>query len=142
MKNQMYPCLWFEKEALEAAEFYCSVFPNSKIVNSSPLVVNFIVNGQYIMALNDRSNLIQFTEAFSMVVNCDSQEEIDLYWSKLTSEGGMEGRCGWCTDKYGISWQIVPAILGQLMSNPTNTQRVVAAFIKMNKLDIATLTNA
>ena len=142
MAKQIYPCLWFEKEAKEAAEFYCRVFPNSKILNESPIVVNFELNGKHFMALNDKRPMQQFNESVSFVIPCDDQKEIDYYWNELTADGGKESMCGWCSDKFGISWQVVPAILGELMSDPQRVQRVIAAFLKMKKFDIEKLLNA
>ena len=141
MKQQMYPCLWFDGQARAAADFYCTIFPNSKILNDSGMVVNFELNGQFFMGLNGGDN-IQFSEAVSFVIPCKDQEEIDHYWYKLIADGGQESMCGWCKDKFGLSWQVIPAILGELMSNPENRQRVVQAFMKMQKFDIETLQNA
>ena len=137
----MYPCLWFDGQAKAAAEFYCSIFPNSKIINDSGMVVNFELNGQFFMGLNGGPHF-KFNEAVSFVIPCADQTEIDHYWNKLTADGGKEGNCGWCKDRFGLSWQVVPTILGQLMSDPKNGARVVQAFMKMKKFDIATLKNA
>ena len=141
MKNKLYPCLWFDGQAREAADFYCSIFPNSKIVDDSGMVVNFELDGKLFMALNG-GDLYKFTEAVSFVIPCKDQQEIDYYWEKLTTEGGKEGRCGWCIDKFGLSWQVVPEILGELMSDPTRSRRVMDAFMQMNKFDIEALRNA
>ena len=141
MTKQMYPCLWFDGEARKAADFYCTIFPNSKMINDSGMVVNFELNGQYFMGLNGGDNF-KFNEAVSFVIPCKDQEEIDHYWNKLTADGGKESMCGWCKDKFGLSWQVVPTILGELMSNPENGQRVVQAFMKMRKFDIEALQNA
>jgi len=140
MSNSMYPCLWFNNQAKEAAEFYCSIFRNSRITEDTPMVVRFELDGKLFMGLNG-GPMFSFTEAVSIVVECETQEEIDDYWNKLT-EGGEESMCGWLKDKYGLSWQIIPAILGQLMTDPERSQRVMAAFMKMRKFDIATLLNA
>jgi len=141
MTNQIYPCLWFDGQAKAAADFYCSIFPNSKIVNDSGTVVNFELNGQPYMGLNG-GDLFKFNEAVSFVISCNDQEEIDYYWNNLIANGGSEGNCGWCKDKYGLSWQVVPAILGELMYNPDKGQRVIQAFLKMKKFDIEILKNA
>lgn len=141
MTKQMYPCLWFDGQARAAADFYCTIFPNSKIINDSGMVVNFELNGQFFMGLNGGDNF-QFNEAVSFVILCKDQEEIDHYWYKLIADGGQESQCGWCKDKFGLSWQVVPTILGELMSNPENGQRVVQAFMKMKKFDIEALQNA
>jgi len=140
MKNPIHPCLWFNSNAFEAAEFYCSIFTNSKITNNTPMVVNFELNGQQFMGLNGGPHFT-FNEAVSFVVECDTQEEIDYFWNKLTV-GGSESMCGWLKDKYGVSWQIVPRILGQLMADANRSQRVVQAFMKMKKFDIDTLLKA
>jgi predicted 3-demethylubiquinone-9 3-methyltransferase (glyoxalase superfamily) len=141
MTKQMYPCLWFDGQARAAADFYCTIFPNSKIINDSGMVVNFELNGQFFMGLNG-GNMFQFNEAISFVITCKDQEEIDHYWYKLIADGGKESMCGWCKDKFGLSWQVVPEILGKLMSDPEKGQRVVQAFMKMQKFDIEALQNA
>lgn len=104
------------------------------------MVVEFELNGNKFMGLNGGPHF-KFNEAVSFVVNCDTQVEIDYYWDKLT-EGGQESMCGWLKDKYGVSWQIVPAIIGELMSDPERAQRVTKAFMNMRRLDIETLKNA
>ncbi len=138
--TDLYPCLWYDNQAKEAADFYCSIFKNSKIVSENPMVVIFEVNGKKFMGLNGGPHF-KFNEAVSFVVACKDQQEIDYYWEKLT-EGGSESRCGWLKDKYGMSWQIVPAILEKLMSDPEKTQRVAQTFMQMKKLDIAALEKA
>ena len=141
MNKQLYPCLWFDGQARAAADFYCGIFPASKITHDSEMVVTFELNGQSFMGLNGGPNF-QFNEAVSFVIPCKDQAEIDHYWYGLIADGGKEGNCGWCKDKFGLSWQVVPEILGQLMSNPENGQRVVQAFMKMRKFDIKALQNA
>ncbi len=141
MKKQIHPCLWFDGQAQQAAEFYCSIFPNSKIINDNGMVVNFELDGFYFMGLNGGDNF-KFNEAVSFVIPCENQEEIDHYWNNLIADGGSEGNCGWCKDKYGVSWQVVPTILESLMMEPGKSQRVIQAFLKMNKFDIETLKNA
>lgn len=140
MTNKIYPCLWFDGKAKAAAAFYCSVFTNSKILSENPMVVIFELNETKFMALNGGPQY-NFSPANSYVVTCDTQEEIDHYWEKL-GEGGNHGPCGWLDDQYGVSWQIVPAILGELMSNPEKSEKVMAAFMQMKKFDIQTLLNA
>jgi len=140
MKNQIYPCLWFDGNAREAAEFYCSVFKNSTIISDNQMVVMIDFGGQKFMCLNGGPEY-KFNEAVSFVVECDTQEEIDYYWERLT-EGGEEVQCGWLKDKFGVSWQVVPTILGELMSDPSRSQRVVNAFLKMKKFDIEKLLSA
>ncbi len=140
MNNEIALCLWFDGHAKEAAEFYCSIFKNSKITYENPMMVTFELNGRKMMGLNGGPQF-KFNEAASLVVNCDNQEEIDYYWLKLT-DGGEESQCGWLKDKYGLSWQIVPSILGKLVSDPKKGQRVVQAFLQMKKFNIQTLLNA
>jgi len=148
------PFLWFDTNAEEAAQFYTSIFKNSKILNvsrygdagpgpkGSVMVVNFQLEGQQFTALNGGPQF-KFSEAFSFVVNCETQKEIDEYWNKLTSGGGKESECGWLKDKFGFSWQIVPAALGKLMSgDPKKANRVMQAVLQMKKLDIAKLEEA
>lgn len=156
MKNAITPCLWFDNQAEEAANFYTSIFKNSKIDTISrygkegfevhgqnegtALTVVFQINGQTFTALNG-GPVFKFNEAISFQVFCETQEEIDYYWEKLC-EGGNESQCGWLKDKYGVSWQIVPAILGKLMSDPAKSGRVMKAFLQMKKFDIEKLLNA
>jgi len=149
------PFLWFDSQAEEAANFYCSIFANSKIgkvtrygkagpgPEGSVLTIVFSLDGQEFTGLNAGPHF-KFTEAISFVVPCNTQDEIDNYWSKLTSGGGQESQCGWLKDKFGLSWQIVPAALGELMSDPDpqKSNRVMEALLKMKKLDIATLQKA
>jgi predicted 3-demethylubiquinone-9 3-methyltransferase (glyoxalase superfamily) len=140
MKNKMYPCLWFDGQAKAAAEFYCSIFPSSKISSENPMVVKWELNGNQFMGLNGGPQY-KFSPANSYVVECETQQEIDHYWNEL-GNGGVYNQCGWLDDKFGVSWQIVPVILGKLMSDPEKSQRVVAAFMQMKKFDIQTLLNA
>lgn len=140
MINNMYPCLWFDGQAKEAADYYCSIFKDARITAENPIVVNFELNGNKFMALNGGPQY-QFTPATSFVIECENQEDIDYYWNKLGQEGRFD-RCGWLTDKFGISWQVVPTVLHQLMADPARSQKVVQAFMKMSKFDIETLTNA
>lgn len=141
MNNQMYPCLWFDGQARAAADFYCTIFPNSRIINDAGMVVNFELNGNLFMGLNGGDNF-KFNEAVSFVIPCKDQEEIDRYWNQLTADGGQESQCGWCKDKFGLSWQVVPTILGELMSDPQKAPRVAQAFMQMKKFDIEALKNA
>ena len=136
----MYPCLWFDGQAKTAADYYCSIFKNSKILSENPMVMTFELNGNKFMALNGGPKY-RFTPATSFVVECETQEEIDYYWNKL-GEGGRYDQCGWLDDKFGVSWQIVPTVLGKLMADPEKAPRVINAFMKMSKFDIETLTNA
>lgn len=137
------PCLWFDKNGKEAAAFYCSLFPNSKIISTTPLVTEFLLSGQKFMTLNGGPKF-QFTEAISLMVNCDDQAEVDFFWEKLTENGGEESMCGWLKDKYGLSWQIVPKQLITVMSSGTQEQqkRAMDAFSTMRKLNIATIEKA
>ena len=113
MTSPLYPCLWFDGKAAEAADFYCGIFPNSKLINQNPIVTIFELNGAKFLALNGGPNYT-FSEAISYVIECETQDEIDFYWTRLT-EGGEEGKCGWLKDKFGLSWQVVPKLLGTLM---------------------------
>ena len=148
------PFLWFNNQAEEAAKFYVSIFKNSgvkKIVHygkagpgpeGSVMTVAFELEGQEFTALNG-GPVYKFTEAISFVVNCNSQEEVDYYWDKLT-EDGEEGVCGWLKDKYGLSWQIVPTVMVEMMSDPDpeKAKRVTEAMLQMVKIDIKTLKEA
>jgi predicted 3-demethylubiquinone-9 3-methyltransferase (glyoxalase superfamily) len=148
------PFLWFDNQAEEAAKFYCSVFKNSKIKEKtyytgeepmgekgSVLTVVFELNGQEFVGLNGGPKF-KFTEAVSFAIYCDTQEEIDYYWGKLTSGGGEEVQCGWLADKYGLSWQVVPSKLNEWAKDPGGFQRVMHALMPMKKLDLATLQQA
>lgn len=148
------PFLWFDNQAEEAANFYISVFKDSKIDtvtrygNAGPgpegsvLTVAFELAGQKFVALNGGPQF-KFTEAISFVVNCESQEEIDYFWQKLTSDGGAESMCGWLKDKYGLSWQVVPANIGELLTgDPEKSNRVMQAIMQMKKPDVAKLEQA
>jgi predicted 3-demethylubiquinone-9 3-methyltransferase (glyoxalase superfamily) len=137
------PFLWFDKNAEEAVNFYTAIFKNSKVIQLHPMVSTFELEGQRFMALNGGPQF-KFTEAISLFVTCDTQEEIDYYWAKLLTGGGRESQCGWLKDKFGLSWQIVPAILGELMSDPDHkkSERVMQAVLKMIKLDIQVLKQA
>lgn len=148
------PFLWFDTQAEEAANFYVSIFENSKVSSitrygeagpgpkGSALTVQFEIDGQTFTALNGGPTF-KFTEAVSFVVHCTNQEEVDYFWEKLV-EGGKESQCGWLKDKYGLSWQIVPNILVELLQNPDpeKAKRVMLAMMKMIKIDIETLKQA
>jgi predicted 3-demethylubiquinone-9 3-methyltransferase (glyoxalase superfamily) len=134
------PFLWFEEGAEEAARFYTTVFKNSKITSVNPMVTTFEIEGLQVMILNGGPHF-KLNESFSLFISCDSQDEIDYYWNKLT-DGGKESMCGWLVDKFGVSWQVVPAVLGKLMSDPAKSQRVMDAFMKMKKFDIKKLEEA
>ncbi len=140
MSKEIYPCLWFDQIAKEAAEHYCSIFKDAKITSENPMVVNFELNGKKFMALNG-GPMYQFSPATSFVIQCDSQEEIDYYWEKLGA-GGKYNQCGWLDDKFGVSWQVVPTVLGELMSDQEKAPRVIKAFMQMTKFDIEVLKNA
>jgi predicted 3-demethylubiquinone-9 3-methyltransferase (glyoxalase superfamily) len=149
------PFLWYDTQAEEAANLYTSIFPNSKILaiarygdagpgpKGSVMTVQFQLDGQEVIALNG-GPIYKFTEAFSLSVDCKTQEEVDRYWTKLIADGGQEGPCGWCKDKFGLSWQITPSLLGQMLSDTDRKKaaRVMEAMMKMKKLDIATLKRA
>ena len=153
-QQKITPCLWFDTQGEDAAKFYCSVFPNSRIVevqhygSAGPrpegmvMVVSFELNGQKFVALNGGPQFT-FDEAISFQIVCDSQDELDHYWSKLT-EGGEEGPCGWARDKFGLSWQLVPARLFELLSDPDRekSQRAMARMLEMRKIDIDEIERA
>ncbi len=147
--------LWFNQEAEEAANFYVSLFKDSKILSvtrygeagpgpkGSPMTVEFLLAGQQYIALNGGPHF-QFTEATSLFVDCESQEEVDMLWSKLTANGGQESMCGWLKDRWGLSWQIVPSRFMQLMreGEPKKAQAAFKAMMSMRKLDLAKLEEA
>lgn len=143
------PFLWFDGNAEEAVDFYLSTFGNSKKTSSLPgpggkaLTVAFQINGQDFVALNG-GPMFKFTEAISFVLTCETQEEIDDLWEKLTANGGQESMCGWLKDKYGLSWQIVPPALSKLLGDKDAVKagRVMQAMMKMKKIIIADLENA
>lgn len=158
--NKITSCLWFDTQAAEAANFYCSVFKNSRItrtayygkagyeVHKMPegtvLTVEFELNGNRFMALNG-GPVFKLNEAVSFVIDCDTQDEIDYYWDKLTEGGDKNAQqCGWLKDKYGLSWQVVPVKLGHFMSDKDQekTERVMTAVMQMKKLDLKALERA
>ena len=149
------PCLWYDTQAEEAAEFYCSVFESAKLgkvvrfgasgpgPEGSAMTVSFELDGLEFTALNGGPHFT-FNEAVSMHVSCDTQAEVDAYWSRLTADGGAESRCGWLKDKFGVSWQIIPKRLGELLSDPDPdvAARVMQATLAMTKIDIAAIEAA
>jgi len=149
------PFLWFDTQAEEAATFYVSIFKNSKILKVSRyeeagpgpagtvMVVNFQLEGQEFTALNG-GPLFKFTEAISFAINCQTQEEVDYFWNKLTAHGGQESQCGWLKGQYGLSWQVVPTILHELLgdTDQKKAQRVMQAMLQMKKIDIPALKRA
>jgi predicted 3-demethylubiquinone-9 3-methyltransferase (glyoxalase superfamily) len=153
------PCLWFDTEAEDAAKFYCTVFDNSRIVTVSRygeeghdihgkpagtvMAVEFQLDGQTFAALNGGPQF-KFSEAISFQIRCKDQAEVDRYWAKLTADGGEEGPCGWLKDRFGLSWQIVPAVLFEMLTDKDHaaSQRVTKAFLQMKKFDIAALRRA
>jgi predicted 3-demethylubiquinone-9 3-methyltransferase (glyoxalase superfamily) len=143
------PFLWFDSQAEEAMNLYTSIFPRSKVVSVSRaqgrvMSVVFELEGQTFMGLNGGPHY-RFNEAVSFFVGCETQEEIDNYWTKLLANGGSPSRCGWLKDKFGLSWQIVPNALGQLLSgggDPARAKRVMDAMLQMEKLDLGGLQKA
>jgi len=153
------PCLWFDGQAEEAATFYTSIFNNSEITGithygkagseasgqsqGTVMTVSFKLEGQDFLALNGGPHFT-FSPAISFITNCESQEEVDRLWEELTADGGEKGQCGWLTDKFGVSWQIVPKMLGEFMleGDVEKSERVMKALIQMTKLDIETLKKA
>lgn len=155
MEHKIIPNLWFDTEAEEAAEFYCSVFPNSRVVSiahyteAGPreagmvMVVEFELDGQRFVGINGGPEF-KFDEAVSFQINCKDQDEVDYYWDRLTADGGRESQCGWLSDKYGLSWQVTPAGMEELFADPDQERanRAMQAMLKMGKLDIAALRAA
>ena len=155
MIQKIKPFLWFDKEAEEAAKFYCSIFKNSKILEvarypeggpapaGSAMIVSFELEGLQFVGLN-AGPLFKFTEAISFAVSTEDQEETDYFWSKLTADGGMESDCGWLKDKFGLSWQITPRALIELLSDKDRKKaaRVMASMMTMKKINIAALQSA
>jgi predicted 3-demethylubiquinone-9 3-methyltransferase (glyoxalase superfamily) len=148
--HKVTPFLWFKDQAEEATNFYVSIFKNSKVdyISRGPdgkaFITSFSLDGQPVMALNGGPEF-KFTEAISLFVTCETQEEVDYFWNALTADGGEEGPCGWLKDKFGLSWQIVPTALGELMGSaksPEQAARVNQAMLKMKKLIIADLQRA
>jgi predicted 3-demethylubiquinone-9 3-methyltransferase (glyoxalase superfamily) len=158
-EQKITPCLWFDTEAEDAAKFYCSIFENSKIEQvsryvdagqeihgkkaGSVMVVAFNLEGQKFVALNGGPQF-KFDEAVSFQISCRTQKEVDYFWSKLTAEGGKEGPCGWLKDKFGLSWQVVPTSLIDMMldKDASKVARVTNTFLKMKKFDIEALKRA
>lgn len=147
--QKIIPYLWFDNQAEEAVDFYTSLFNDSKIgsvsrgPNGEVMIVAFQLNGQEFMALNGGPRFT-FTEAISFYVNCETQAEVDALWARLTADGGEESQCGWLKDKYGLSWQIIPTILGKLMQDEDEAKayRVMQALLQMKKIEIAELLAA
>ena len=142
------PFLWFETQAEEAMNYYASIFPRAKVIavnraGDTVMSVVYELEGQKFMALNGRPNFT-FNESVSFFVGCETQHEIDELWGKLTSDGGAPSRCGWLKDKFGLSWQIVPVVLGEMLQDkdPDKSRRVMEAMMKMIRLDIKTLQQA
>ena len=143
------PCLWFDGDAEEAVDFYCSVFPHAKRLDVSHtgdgkvLTIAFELEGQPLLALNGGPHY-HFTEAISLSVDCKNQAEVDRLWEELIADGGEPGQCGWLKDKFGLSWQIVPSELPQMLTDkdPKKAARAMQAMLKMHKLDIAELQRA
>ena len=153
--HKITPFLWFDDKAEEAMNFYVSIFKNSKVGSvtrygdagpgpkGTVMSATFQLDGQDFFALNG-GPLFKFTEAISFFVNCETQEEVDELWEKLTAGGGTPQRCGWLKDKYGLSWQIIPKALGEMLGDkdPQKSQRVMQAMLQMNKIDIQRLKEA
>ncbi|PGH03330.1 hypothetical protein AJ79_07408 [Helicocarpus griseus UAMH5409] len=141
--HKIHTCLWFEKDGIEAAKFYVSLFKNSRIVSDDPTLVTFILDGQEISIINGGPHFT-LSPAMSLFTTCEDQEEIDRLWAALTSDGGKEIECGWLTDKFGVSWQIVPRCLMEMMGDPdeVKAKRAREAMLKSVKFDIETLKKA
>jgi predicted 3-demethylubiquinone-9 3-methyltransferase (glyoxalase superfamily) len=155
MREKITTCLWFDTEGEEAAEFYCALIPNSRVTGverygeagprpaGTAMTVTFELDGRPYVALNGGPDY-RFNEAVSFQVSCEDQDEVDHYWSTLTADGGQEGPCGWCKDRWGLSWQIVPKALPELLGDPDQqrAQRAMKAMLGMGKLDVAALQAA
>lgn len=143
IKQKISPFLWFDNQSSEAAKFYCSLFNNSKILQDTPMVVTFELEDQKFMALNGGPRF-KFTEAISLFVDCEDQKEVDHFWYKLIADGGEESMCGWLKDKYGLSWQIIPRTLMELMGDKDQAKagRVMQAMLQMRKIDVQKLKDA
>jgi len=158
-KQKITPCLWFDTEAEDAAKFYCAIFDNSRIgrisyfnqegfeIHGKPagsvMAVEFELDGQKFAGLNGGPQF-KFDEAVSFQIHCADQKEVDYYWDKLSADGGKEGPCGWLKDRFGLSWQVVPTVLYDMLTDggPAASQRVTKAFLQMKKFDIAALRRA
>jgi len=153
IEQRITPMLWFDNQAEEAANYYVSIFSNSKVTNvsrygdtgpgpkGSVMVAEFELDGQKFTALNGGPRF-KFTEAISLVVNCENQEEVDYYWEKLSGDGGQEVVCGWLKDKYGLSWQVCPVRVFELLSDPATSDRVMAAVMEMKKIELSKIEQA
>ena len=153
IEQRITPMLWFDNQAEEAANYYVSIFKNSKVTNvsrygdtgpgpkGSVMVAEFELDGQKFTALNGGPRF-KFTEAISLVVNCENQDEVDYYWEKLSGDGGQEVVCGWLKDKYGLSWQVVPVRVFELLSDPATSDRVMAAVMEMKKIELSKIEQA
>ena len=141
--QKIVPFLWFDNQAKEAAIYYCSIFPDSRLISHSPLITEFELCGQRFTGINGGPRF-KFTEAVSFVVNCVDQAEVDDYWNKLIAEGGEESMCGWLKDKYGLSWQIIPQQLGKMMTEGSEDQKkkVMDKLLTMRKLIVSDLEAA
>lgn len=158
-KQKIVPCLWFDGQAEDAAKFYVSIFPNSRVGTISRygkegfeihgreagtvMTAEFFLDGQRFVGLNGGPHF-KFDEAISFQIHCEDQKEVDYYWEKLTSGGGQEGPCGWLKDKFGLSWQVAPVVLLDMLMDPdaSKSQRVTKAFLQMKKFDIEALKRA
>jgi len=153
IEQRITPMLWYDNQAEEAANYYVSIFKNSKVTNisrygdtgpgpkGSVMVAEFELDGQKFTALNGGPQF-KFTEAISLVVNCEDQAEVDYYWEKLSGDGGQEVVCGWLKDKYGLSWQVCPVRVFELLSDPATSDRVMAAVMEMKKIDLSKIEKA
>ena len=141
--QKIVPFLWFDGKLEEATRFYLSVFKNARVLSLDSMSATFEIEGQEFMALNG-GPMFKFNEAVSFFIRCESQDEVDDYWSKLTADGGAESRCGWLKDKFGLSWQVIPNELGSYLSDKDRTKadRVLQAMLKMKKIDVAGLDAA
>jgi predicted 3-demethylubiquinone-9 3-methyltransferase (glyoxalase superfamily) len=137
MKKSPYPCMWFNNNAKQAVDYYCAIFPDSQILSENHMVIQFLLSGTRYMALNGGPQFT-FNESISFVIECKDQQEIDYYWESLSKEG-EKGRCGWLTDKYGVSWYILHGHVGTLCNNPQTTKYAGNAMMNMKNFIIKDL---
>ncbi|MCB9262881.1 MAG: VOC family protein [Flavobacteriales bacterium] len=144
MKQKITPFLWATSDAKEMADYYLSIFSDGKIVEQNGFIFILEIAGQQLGILNGGPHHIQFDDSISLMIDCEDQQEVDFYWEKFTANGGQESMCGWCKDKYGVSWQVVPRGLKELLSNPDRekAQKATQAMLKMQKIDLKKMEEA
>jgi predicted 3-demethylubiquinone-9 3-methyltransferase (glyoxalase superfamily) len=141
MSNKITPFLWFDDEPQSIVDYYLSIFKDGQALHVNPAFATFVLHGQEFMALKG-GPAVKFSEGVSFFVRCSDQAEVDYFWNALTADGGAPGQCGWLKDKYGLSWQIIPGRLGELLGNPKTAAKTHAAMMQMTRIDIAGLEQA